>query len=391
VSTMDRRGVLRLFGAVAAAGLTGAAGACATDATGGPAVPVPNGKTLKIGLIAPVTGPFAKVGDDISKGFKLYVSDSQNLLGLYTLDLTMIDEGNSAADATQAAQGLIKSGVVAIAGIASPAALTAIIPAAQAAKIPVLSAYAAPVNVNAGEYIWRCASVQGEAGEASAAFAQHEGRKAYVLTDGGAVANAEVDGFTTAFTAQGGSIAGTSNGTDGFDSRLSEAVNAAADVIFAAHTGDAAAALLTAYRSAGIATKLVGPASLTESIDLTKLSPIPDHVLTAGFYAPDLANAENQRFVASFHNTHGVPPSSTAAAAYDTAGLLDRAIGLIQGDVSGSKLNDAMKILGQINSPRGTWTFNTSRSPQQTWYLRQLKFDGQVASNLHDSDLAVLT
>jgi branched-chain amino acid transport system substrate-binding protein len=391
VSTMDRREVLRLFGAVAAAGLTGAAGACATGTTGGPVVPTPNGKTLNIGLIAPVSGPFAKVGDDISKGFKLYLADNQGLLGLYKINLTMLDEGNSAADATQAAQTLLKASVVAIAGIASPTALAAIIPPAVQATVPVLSAYAAPATIAATEFIWRCASVQGEAGEAAAAFARDQGEKAYVLTDGTAVSDAEVNGFTTALMAQGGEIAGTSEGTTGLGARLSAAVNSGADVIFAAHTGDAAVQLLAAYRASGTSVSLIGPASLTESIDLTKLNPIPEHVRTSGFYAPDLDNAENQRFVASFHNTHGVPPSSTAAAAYDTAGLLDRALSLIQDDVTGGKINDAMKILGQINSPRGSWTFNTSRSPQQTWYLRELKSDGQVASNLHASDLAVLT
>jgi branched-chain amino acid transport system substrate-binding protein len=71
--------------------------------------------------------------------------------------------------------------------------------------------------------------------------------------------------------------------------------------------------------------------------------------------------------------------------------LLDRALGLVSGDPDGNKINDAMKVLGQINSPRGTWAFNLNHSPQQTWYLRQLRVDGQVASNLHESDLAVLS
>ena len=60
-------------------------------------------------------------------------------------------------------------------------------------------------------------------------------------------------------------------------------------------------------------------------------------------------------------------------------------------DADAEKVNDALGVLGQIDTPRGTWTFNTARSPQQTWYLRELRLDGAVAANLLDSDLVVLS
>jgi branched-chain amino acid transport system substrate-binding protein len=77
--------------------------------------------------------------------------------------------------------------------------------------------------------------------------------------------------------------------------------------------------------------------------------------------------------------------------AFDTALLLDREVGLVNGDPDSDKINNSMKVLGRITSPRGTWTFNLNHSPQQTWYLRQLRLDGQVPSNMHESDLAVLS
>jgi branched-chain amino acid transport system substrate-binding protein len=54
-------------------------------------------------------------------------------------------------------------------------------------------------------------------------------------------------------------------------------------------------------------------------------------------------------------------------------------------------LNRAFSLLGQIESPRGTWAFNHNRSPQQKWYLRKLRLDGQLPANLLDADLAVLS
>jgi branched-chain amino acid transport system substrate-binding protein len=395
VSTMDRRGVLRLFGGLAAGGVAGGATGCTTQFTG-PTMALPNGRRVSIGLIAPAVGAFAEIGADITKGFQLYLNDHDHLLGLYSVDLTVIDEGppDRRSEVTKAAKSLFDHGVVAVAGVANPTALVAIVPVALRAMIPVLSANAAPASIGDADFIWRVSSVQGEAGEAAATFARDKGPRAYVMSDGTEVGRAEASGFTGAFTGQGGQIVGMYEGAGGFAGRIGDAGAANADVIFAAYTGDDASRLLTAYRAAEHAFQppaLVGPGSLTETVDLGKLSGRLPQVYTSMFYAPDLDNANNQRFVASYHNEHGVPPSSVAAAAYDAAGLLDRALRWVQDDATGIEINKALRSLGQIDSPRGTWTFNPGRTPQQTWYLRQLRLDGRVPSNMHDSDLAVLS
>ena len=46
--------------------------------------------------------------------------------------------------------------------------------------------------------------------------------------------------------------------------------------------------------------------------------------------------------------------------------------------------------VGQIDSPRGNWQFNQSRTPQQKWYLREVRRDGQVLSNVLISELGTL-
>ncbi len=389
MSTMDRRQVLRLAGGLAAAGLTGmSAAACAAEPVAPGAAP-PNGKRASIGLLAPVSGAYAKIGADITLGFQQYLSERGQLLGLYRVDLTTVDEGASTADAAKAAASLFSDGVVAIVGVASPVALAAIAPAANAAEIPVLSANTAPLSLT-GDFLWRVSSVQGEAGQA-AAVAAAKSRKAFILRDNTPESEIEVNGFTAAFETGNREIVGSSVGTDGFGSRFQAAIDASADVVFAAHTGDAAVALLTAYRASGVDLRLIGPGTLTESIDLARVGPLPENVLTAMFYAPDLDNPENERFVADFHSAHAVPPTSAAMAAYDAAGLLDRALRAVQDDLTGDKINDALGQIGQINSPRGAWTFNDKRSPLQTWYLRQLRLDGQVPSNMLDRDLVVLS
>jgi branched-chain amino acid transport system substrate-binding protein len=108
------------------------------------------------------------------------------------------------------------------------------------------------------------------------------------------------------------------------------------------------------------------------------------------YYAADLDNEANRRFVSGFHKAHGVQPSGYAMSAYDSASVLDKALHLVEGSPNAAALNQAFSLLGQIDSPRGTWTFNINRSPQQKWYLRKLHLDGMVPANLLDTDLTVL-
>ena len=55
------------------------------------------------------------------------------------------------------------------------------------------------------------------------------------------------------------------------------------------------------------------------------------------------------------------------------ASVLDKALRLVAGAADPADVNQAFSLLGQIDSPRGTWTFNVNRTPQQKWYLRQLR------------------
>jgi branched-chain amino acid transport system substrate-binding protein len=390
VPTFDRREILRMFGAVAAVGATGGLAACAAEPvlTQGQ-VPV-SGLTVTIGLVAPAVGPFAKIGDDIQKGFKLYLANNQGLLGPHRVELKVVEEGATVESAVNAVKGLIGQGALAIAGVANPAALPAVAAAVQEAKVPMVSVNAAPNTLTNALFVWRVSYVEGEAGRALSQYARAEGNRGYLLYEDSTSGRAEAEAFRNAFVDLNGLIVGEAAGPGNFATRLAAAKTANANSVFACYSGADATALLAAYKDSGLQAKLLGTGSLTETIDLTKIGPLPAHVYTSLYYAADLDNEPNRRFVSSYHKTHGVSPSGYAMAAYDGASVIDKALGLADGQPSGSGLNQAFSLLGQIDSPRGTWTFNINRSPQQKWYLRKLHLDGMVPANLLDTDLTVL-
>jgi hypothetical protein len=59
-----------MFGAAAVLGASAAA-ASACDPGPAPAAGKPNGRSVRIGLVTPALGDYAKIGDDIQKGFRL--------------------------------------------------------------------------------------------------------------------------------------------------------------------------------------------------------------------------------------------------------------------------------------------------------------------------------
>jgi len=106
-------------------------------------------------------------------------------------------------------------------------------------------------------------------------------------------------------------------------------------------------------------------------------------------YAPDLDNGANRIFASEYQKAYNAPPSTYAMASYDAAAVLDKALELAI-DLTSQSVNIALSKIGQIDSPRGSWQFNQSRTPLQRWYLRQVRKEGQVLTNALLGDLAML-
>src|SRR5262245_65283689 len=92
--------------------------------------------------MAPATGPYAGVGKDITLGFRLFLDAGRQVLGGHPVDLFIEDEGATPASARIAVDALLKQGVIAIAGVASPGAHTAICDPVEKAGVPVRRAKA---------------------------------------------------------------------------------------------------------------------------------------------------------------------------------------------------------------------------------------------------------
>lgn len=378
---LNRRDTLKLFATVS---MAGAAAPLLSACSGSGSSSSVSNAPVRVALLVPQTGALQLMGDEMTHGFDLYLNQHGNLLGGHPAHASRIDEGASASEGLDTINALIKGSADqpppdVIVGIGSSAVMSAIRDSVEKAQIPLVGSNGSPADLLSPKYIWRVSYVEGEAGNVMANYFNQSGiTGVHVIDDGSAGGQAEAKAFLSAYSGGHSSTSGPASTT------INAIQNSNASVVVACCTGAGATNFLKAYRSAGISLPLYGPGFLTEGFVLDdKAAAAAAHkVFTVLNYSADLDNAANTEFAsayfAKFQNT---VPSTYAMATYDALNVLDRAISLIRGEVNSHTINAALGSVGQFDSPRGPWQFNQVRTPEQTWYLRQVLPDGRVWQN----------
>jgi branched-chain amino acid transport system substrate-binding protein len=348
-------------------------------------------------LIIPQSGVNKPIGDELNAGFRLYLKLHDERLGGRSAQVTTVDEGDTADTGKAAVDRLIKGGAHVLSGVASSQVMSAIREQVEAAEVPLLGSCASPSTLGSVKYIWRTSYVNADPGVALGGYlAGRHGQSVYVTYDGSPSANEQVTGFVNAFTGVAGHpelvstpvrIATGGNLAPAMDAiRTSGAKN-----VFAAFSGEGAVAFFGAYRSAGLTVPIYAPGFVTEGGDaLQRVGEPAMGLYTAMNYGPDLDNTANRTFASEYQRSYGSAPSAYAMASYDAAAVLDKALGSVGAELTSQAINAALSNVGHMDSPRGGWQFNQSRTPLQRWYLRQVRHEGTLLANTLLGDLGML-
>jgi branched-chain amino acid transport system substrate-binding protein len=396
LSKLDRRQALKLLTAL---GGGAAAMPILSACSGGNQPSAASDLTpIKVGLVVPQSGVYKTVGDELTNGFQLYLSMNSNTLGGRQVRLVVQDEGETADSGKAAVTKLIKQDkVTVLSGVASSATMDAVRDLVESSQIPLIGSNASPTTLQGVRYIWRTSYVNDEPGKAL-------GRYVSTKVPGGAVALIapdyqagydEVAGFLATFGRETDAAPiytpfAPSPGTN-FQPHLTAIRNSTARAVFAFYAGSQAVEFVKQYRQFGLDQDLYAPGFLTEGQLLRDEGDAARFVFTSMNYSPDLDNEANRLFASAYQKAYNAVPTAYAMASYDAATVLDKAIALAGGaDPSPQAINLAMGKIGSIDSPRGSWQFNQSRTPLQKWYLRQVRPDGGVLSNTVLSELTTL-
>lgn len=389
---MLRSLITRWSVAAAAVGLLSACGGSALQEESGGS----EDAAATVGLLVPKSGVYAPLGTDMENGFRLYLKEKGNKLGGKDITVKLVDEGGGPETGVPAGQSLAQDeSVNAVVGIVNSAIALGLKDSFEEAKKPLIIGNAgadAITGASASDFVWRTSFANSES---SAAIGKHvaeqvKGGSVYLIGPDYAAGKEFLGGFEKTFKEAGGKVAGQQmtpfGKTTNFQPYLAAIRNSGAKAVFAFYAGAEAVAFVKQYSELGLAGKvpLYATGFLTEGSVLKAQGAAAKGIQTSLHYSSQLDNPRNKEFVAAYTKEYGSAPTVYSVQAYDAAAALDKAL---EKGTSGDQIVEGLKAAGEIDSPRGKWSFSDTHGPVQTYYLRTVADKGGELVNVVEGEL----
>ncbi|MDO5500391.1 MAG: ABC transporter substrate-binding protein [Propionibacteriaceae bacterium] len=338
---------------------------------------------VKIGVSVPKSGVYAALGKDMEQGFKLYLEQNDNKLGGKDVELVEVDEGAGPQTGVPATERLITQDQVgAVVGIVNSATAAGLQRTFNEAQVPLIvtNAGADTLTETPSDYIWRTSFTNGGVAEALGAKAKEElgDGSVFLMAPDYAAGKEATAGFKRAFEAAGGQIAGEAfspfGQTTDYQPYLNQIRNSGAKGVYVFYAGAEAVAFVQQFKQflGNDDIQLYGSGFLTEGTVLDQQAEAADGVKTVLHYSDQIDSPENQTFVEDYTAKWNMAPTVYSVQTYDAAAVLDKALEDAEG-VDGPSIAAALKNVGDIDSPRGTWRFNDRHDPDQPYWLREVR------------------
>jgi len=352
----------------------------------GSALPRPalaEAETLKIGMIAPMTGPFTSTGRMFEAAAKLYMAQAGDTVAGRKVELILRDDTGVADMTRRIAQEMVANdGVHVLTGFGLTPLALAVAPIATQARVPqVVMMAATSIVTEKSPFIVRTAYTQAQTTVPLAEWARANGigKVVSVVADYAPGIDAEV-AFGARFKAQGGEVLAairTPLSARDFSPFLQRAADAKPDALFVFVPTGLGAALVKQFVERGLdkaGIRIIGEGSVTEDDIITQMDDSVLGMVTSHHYSAAHDSEANKAFVAAFRAANdGRRPNHVAVHAYDGLRLIYEAVKKTGGAVDGDSLLAAMK--GQSwESPRGPFAIDPeTREPIHNVYIRRVE------------------
>ncbi|WP_404292439.1 ABC transporter substrate-binding protein [Microvirga sp. RSM25] len=344
-------------------------------------------ETVKIGLILPMTGPFASTGRQIEAAAKLYMQQKGDTVAGKKVQLIVKDDTGTADVTKRLAQELIvqeKVSVLAGFGLTPLALATA--PLATQAKVPeVVMAAATSIIPEQSPYIVRSSFTAAQVTVPLAEWAAKEGLKRVVtiVSDYGPGIDVE-KAFTETFTKAGGQVENlrVPLANPDFSPFLQKVADAKPDALLAFVPSGVGAQFMKQFVERGLdksGIRFLAEGSVTDDDLLNNIGDVALGAVTSHHYSAAHDSPENKAFVEAFKKANnGMRPNFMAVGGYDGMHLIYEGLKKTNG-AGGQALIDAMKGMSWT-SPRGPVSIDPqTRDIVQTVYIRKVeRKDGEL-------------
>jgi branched-chain amino acid transport system substrate-binding protein len=365
--------LVRLIGlTLAGAGLAIAAGLAPAAAQ----------EELRIGLIAPMTGPFAQVGADMTNGFKMYLDQVNSNFGGAPVKLIIEDSQAKPDTAVTKAKKLILEDHVQmfVGGVLAPEGY-ALAPVSTAEKTVYIASVPAADDLTQRQlgnypYFIRTSWTSSQPHHALGQWACDQGYKKIVAIAADYAFGYEVvGGFQKAFEDCGGKIVQKiwpPLGTKDFGPYI-PTMKSDADAVFSLMVGPMALQFPKQLRQSGYTKPIVGGGTSYDEAALPFMGDEAIGDVSALQYSAGLQTPKNEAFVKEYRTKYGKVPSYFSESNYTTAMMIDLVMKQTKGAWPGPEAFIAKMLTLKVDAPRGPVSLDDMRNPVQNIYIKKVE------------------
>jgi branched-chain amino acid transport system substrate-binding protein len=341
--------------------------------------------TFRIGLIAPLTGPFASTGKQLEAAARLYMAKNGDTIAGKKVELIVKDDGGTADVTKRLAQELITSDKVQVlAGFGLTPLAFATAPVATQGKTPmVVMAAATSTITESSPWVVRTSFTVAQVVTALADWAAKNGIKRVVslVTDYAPGIDSEKY-FNERFVSRGGTLVEAIRvplRNPDFAPFLQKVSDAKPEALFAFVPAGVGSALMKQFTERGLdksGIRLIAEGSVTDDDILDSMGDVALGVVTAHHYSAAHNSPTNKAFVEAFGAANGGRrPNFMAAGAWDGMRVIYEAA-KATGGAGGEALLNAMKTQS-FESPRGPLQIDpATRDVVHNVYIRKVERTG---------------
>jgi len=348
--------------------------------------------SIKVGLIAPFSGPFADYGKQMEGGIKAYMAQHGGTVAGKKIELIVKDSTGPAPEiAKRLAQELVvRDKVDFLAGFGLTPEALAVAPLAEQAKKPMIIMNAASsVITTKSNYIARVSMTLPQSSAPMATWAlKNKIRNVVTLVADYAPGIDAETAFKATLAAGGGKVVEAIRvplKNPDFAPYIQRIKDAKPDAVFVfVPPGEHTIAFMKGYRERGLAEagiKVIGTGDLTDDHMLAAMGDATLGVITTFHYSAAHKSPENAAFLKSFTsaNPGAGRPNFMAVGGYDGMAAIYEVARKLNGKIDGDKAMAVLKGM-KLNSPRGPIMLDpATRDVVQTEYVRRVeKVDGEL-------------
>jgi branched-chain amino acid transport system substrate-binding protein len=338
---------------------------------------------IKIGFVGVLSGPQGALGQDMYDAFMLVVERNGGKLGGVPVEIIKKDSQLKPEVGNQIVDELIeRDKVPIIAGVTFSNIMMAIYKKVVDKEVFLIGSNASPSPIAGAQcnpYYFQVAAQNDQRAEAMGRYAAQKGyRKVYAMAPNYQAGKDFIAGFKREYKQPlAGEVYTPLNQLD-FQAELAQLAAAQPDAVYVFYPGGLGVQFIRQWRQSGLYGKLpLLTTSTVDGINLPALKEAAIGVAHASLWGPDFDNAESKRFVADFEKRYKRLPSEYGATAYDSAMLLDAAIGKVKGNVADKKAFMAALKSAEFASVRGHFKFNNNQLGIQDFYVFEVVKDAQ--------------